>query len=192
MLLRAHPGEKPYQKNSLETVRGAAASLLDRGADRVYLFNYMDSETAIDHVADNARILREAGSLATLAGKPRRHVVTYPDTWAPGEAQAIALPQTIGKGQWRAFREPIGPAPGAGKAEVRLGVESADARDWKVLVNGEPCAFVSDRKPEKPHSPAPMFCFTAPLAALRRGYNAVEIEATAGGGRIVWVELALG
>lgn len=192
LLLRAHPGEKPYQKNSLETVRGAAAALLDRGADRVYLFNYMDSETAIDNVADNARILREAGSLATLAGKPRRHVVTYADTWAPGEAQAIALPQTIGKGQWRTFRVPIGPAPGAAKAEARIGVEGADAREWKVLVNGERCAFVSDAKPEKPHSPAPMYCFTVPLTALRRGYNAVEVEATGSGGRIVWVELALG
>ncbi|MFN7938110.1 MAG: hypothetical protein U0R19_32575 [Bryobacteraceae bacterium] len=191
LLLRAHPGEKPYQKNSLETVRGAAAALLDRGADRVYLFNYMDSETAIDNLADNARILREAGSLTTLAGKPRRHVVTYPDTWAPGEPQAIALPQTIGKGQWRAFRVPIGPLPASGKAEVRLGVEGSDAREWKVLVNGEPSTFASDTKPEKPHSPAPMFRFRAPFTSLRRGYNVVEIEATESGGRIVWVELAL-
>ena len=31
------------QTNSLETVRGASASMLDRGADRICLFNYMDS-----------------------------------------------------------------------------------------------------------------------------------------------------
>lgn len=190
LLLRAHPGEKPYQKNSLETVRGAAAALLDRGADRIYLFNYMDSETAIDNLADNAKILREAGSLATLEGKPRRHVITYPDTWAPGEPQAIPLPQSIGKGQWRAFRIPTGPLPRKASIEIRLGVEQAQAGEWKVLLNGAPCTYSSDTKPEKPHSPAPMFLFRAPSASLQRGYNTIEMEATSTG-RIVWVELAL-
>lgn len=190
LLLRAHPGEKPFQKNSLETVRGAAAALLDRGADRIYLFNYMDSETAIENLADNGKILREAGSLAMLEGKPRRHVVTYPDTWAPGEAQAIPLPQSISKGQWRAFRIPTGPVPAKASIDVRLGVEAVSAQDLKVLLNGEACTFTSDRKPEKPHSPAPMLCFDAPLAALRRGYNVIEVEATASG-RVVWVELAV-
>jgi hypothetical protein len=190
LLLRAHPGEKPYQKNSLETVRGAAATLLDRGADRIYLFNYMDSETAIDNLADNAKILREAGSLATLQGKPRRHVITYPDTWAPGEPQAIPLPQSIAKGQWRTFRIPTGPKPAQANIEIRLGIEDALPRDWKVLLNGAPCAYSSDTKPEKPNSPAPMFSFRVPPTALQRGYNAIEIEATANA-RIVWVELSI-
>ncbi|MBL8177964.1 MAG: hypothetical protein JNK48_25020 [Bryobacterales bacterium] len=189
LLLRAHPGEKPYQKNSIETVRGAAAALLDRGADRIYLFNFMDSETAIENLADNDRILREAGSLSSLAGKPRRHVITYPDTWAPGEPQAIPLPQSISKDQWRAFRLPTGPVPGDGTVEIRLGVEQSHARDWKVLLNGEQCRFASDTKPGMPQSPAPMFRFDAPLSALRRGFNAIEIEAAADA-RIVWVELA--
>lgn len=191
LLLRAHPGERPIQKSSLETVRGAAAALLDRGVDRIYLFNYMDSETAIDDLDEYPKLLREVGSLATLLGKPRRHVITYADTWAPGEPQATALPQNIDKGQWRAFRLPAGPKPASGKVEARLGVEQADARGWKVLVNGVACAFVSDAAIAKPHPPAPVFRYDVPLGAVRRGYNVVEVEA-AGPGRIVWVELRAG
>ena len=86
----AHPRFRGL-RNSLETVRGAAISLLDRGVDRIYLFNYFDMgpEAASDSaLAISPRnylaLLREAGSVKTMAGKPRRHVVTYSDTWAPG------------------------------------------------------------------------------------------------------------
>ncbi len=33
--------------NTIELMRGFTAAHLDRGADRIYLFNHMDSETTI-------------------------------------------------------------------------------------------------------------------------------------------------
>ncbi len=85
LLLRPYPAYRPIPMNSIETVRGAAASLLERGADRVYLFNYMDSQTQMPDAENYPALLHECGRLETLAGKARRHVVTYADTSAPGE-----------------------------------------------------------------------------------------------------------
>ncbi len=192
LLLRSHPEERPLQKNSLETVRGAAAALLDRGVDRIYLFNYMDSETAIDRLEDMPTLLREVGSLDTLAGKPRRHVVTYADTWAPGEAQAVALPRSIGKDGWQAFRLPIGPKPASGRTQVRLAVVDAGAADLRVRINGTECGPGRVVEPGKPISPvAPTYGFAVPVSALARGYNVVEVNSERAG-KVVWVEVAVG
>ena len=144
VLVRAHPDSKLFQMNSLETVRGMAASMLDRGADRVYLFNYMDSETAMDDLANYPRLLRETGSLSTLEGKPRRHVVTFADTWAPGEPRAAALPAACEPGRWIALRVHTGPRPESGGVEARIGLEGAgeaEAKTWEVRVNGTVCRF---------------------------------------------------
>ena len=97
------------ENNSLETVRGAAATLLDRGADRIYLFNYMGYAGAMSDFEDYAALLREVGSPDTLAGKERRHIITYADTWAPGEPRAQRLPAKCGPKEWNAFRVPDRP-----------------------------------------------------------------------------------
>jgi len=97
--------------NTAETVFGAASSLLHRGADRIYLFNYMDSVTTVSNPEDYPRILNSAGALETAAAGSRRHIVTYSDTWAPGEPQAFPLPETCRKGKTAAFRIHIGPKP---------------------------------------------------------------------------------
>jgi hypothetical protein len=132
LLLRPYHAYRPLQFNSLETVRGAAAAMLARGADRVYLFNYMDADTQMPDRENYPVVLRECGSLATLSGKPRRHVVTYPDTLAPGEPQAAALPRTIEPGLWASFRVPVGPEIAG---EVRLEVEGSVT----LRANGELC-----------------------------------------------------
>ena len=131
--LNPYPTSQPFRKNDLLSVRGAAAAYLDQGADRIYLFNYMDSETAIDNLAEYPPLLRECGSLATLAGKARRHVVTYTDTVAPGEPNPPALPATIEAGRWRAFRIPTGPAD----PKLRTSVRIEPAGDWRIRINGE-------------------------------------------------------
>jgi len=182
VLIRAYPDERPYRINSLETVRGAAASLLDRGADRVYLFNYMDG-MEMDYPA----LLREVGSLETLRGKARRHVITYPDTWAPGEARAVALPAEVKKGQWQAFRVPVGPRPESGR--VVLGVEG-DGR-LEVRVNGVVCTALGKVEVEKPRpAEAPVLAFQIPAKVLNRGDNVVDLTAD-GAARIVWVEIGV-
>ena len=190
VLLRPYPDYPRFHTNSLETVRGAAASLLDRGADRIYLFNYMDSQTAIDDLDNYPALLREVGDLATLAGKPRRHVLTFADTWAPGEPRAIPLPATVPAGRWHAFRLHIGPSPDQRRVQVVLGIEEGMPDGLEVRVNGEPCTPAGRIQLPQPAPDAPAYAFDVPPAVLRRGYTVIEL-CPAVTTRIGWVELAM-
>ena len=193
VLLRTHPESKLHQTNTLETARGAAASLLDRGADRIYLFNYMDSQTAMDDLSNYPTLLREAGRAETLAGKPRRHVLTFADTWAPGEPRAVTLPAECTAGKWRAFRLATGPVPASGSVSARLGVEGisdAEIKSWDIRVNGGTCPFIGRAELEKPRPEAPVFEFEIPSMVLNRGYNVIEICPNTNS-RVVWVEIAV-
>jgi len=194
VLVRPYPLAKPVM-NCLETVRGAAASLLDRGADRVYVFNYMDSETAQADIQNYGKLLREVGQLATLAGKPRRHVLTYSDTWAPGEpVGANGLPAQASEGGWHEFRLAVGPVTAATAGVVTLGVREAgeeDLRAWGVRLDGEPLAYSGPIKPAYATPPdCPLFAWRVPAGMLQRGYNVVEVQ-TRSRGTIHWVEIGI-
>lgn len=183
--VRPYPDYKPIQTNSLETVRGAAASFLDRGAHRVYLFNYMDSETAMADLGDYPTVLRECGSLSTLAGKPRRHILTYADTWAPGETRPKPLPVDTAANRWLEFRLPTGPA--ASSAQVRIAAEGAVFNE--VRLNGDICTSAGKVEVRAPKPAQPFLAFTAPNGTLR-GDNVIELQ-TRSSGRIHWVEVAI-
>ncbi|OPZ29885.1 MAG: hypothetical protein BWZ02_00903 [Lentisphaerae bacterium ADurb.BinA184] len=191
VLLRPSPGSRLFQANSLDTVRGAALSLLHRGADRIYLFNYMDSETTLDGADDYPRLLREIGDPAEMARRPRRHVLTFSDTWAVGEPQAAALPATVPAGGWHAFRLPIGPRPAAGDAFVALAFDPAGGLTGEavaVRLNGEPCGPAESANLSKPSPEGPAWRCRVPPAALRDGTNVVELLAKAAL-TVTWVEL---
>jgi len=176
VLVRPYPGHEAYP-NSLETVRGAAAAMLDRGADRIYLFNYMDSDTAMGDLQNYGTMLREIGNLETVADKPRRHVVTYADTWAPGEPRAAALPAGRSAGGWAAFRVATGPRPQSGEVTAILGIEGdpvADDQNMEVRVNGEVCRPLGPIELPNPRPPFPTYGFAVPLSAVNRGYNLIE------------------
>ena len=193
VLVRPDPAFTPLN-NSLETVRGAAATLLDRGADRIYLFNYMDSETAMDDLENYPTLLREVGSLKTLAGKERRHIITFSDTWAPGEPRAQILPARCAPGKWNAFRVPTGPGPASERATARLGIRGASeeqVKTWEVRVNGEPCAYAGSVKPRYSRPEEPLFEFAVPPGTMNRGYNLIEL-APKTEAEVIWVEVAIG
>jgi hypothetical protein len=193
ILVRPYPDFQAPLRNSLLTARAAAASFLERGADRVYLFNFMDSDTAMDDLANYPTLLREAGSLGTLRGKPRRHVLTFADTWAPGEPRASALPVSCEPGRWYAFRLATGPQPAGGQAYVHLGLEGLDAEKiqlWEVRLNGELCPYQGPAQVGAPKPDVPLSRFGIPLPSLHRGYNLVELQAKHPA-RAVWVEIGL-
>ena len=193
VLLRTHPESKLFQMNTLETVRGAAASLLDRGADRIYLFNYMDSQTAMADLENYPRLLREAGRAETLAGKSRRHVITFADTWAPGEPSAFPLPARIAAGRWHAFRVATGPVPASGKIAALLGAEKMTAADMAAAdlrLNGERLSPIGPVELPRPRPDSPVFGFEIPPRALRRGYNLLEFHPERDC-EIGWVEIAI-
>ena len=193
VLIRTHPESKQFQKNTLETVRGAAASLLDRGADRIYLFNYMDSQTAMDDLQNYPTLLREAGKAETLHDKARRHILTFADTWAPGEPRAIPLPTQCTAGSWYSFRLATGPIPTSGKVQALLGLENISASDIansELRVNGEICKLTSAVELQKPKPEAPVYSFEIPRMLLKRGYNVIEMRPHQAC-KVVWVEIAI-
>jgi hypothetical protein len=180
-------GGRAWQSNSLETVRGAAAAYLHQGADRIYLFNYMDSDTTLDDPSGYAPLLRECGELATLAGKTRRHVVTYQDTWAPGESPVAALPVDLAPQRWRAFRLSSGPYDAKLRAMVWLGITDSGAK-VQVRCNGEICARLERAESRKPGPNTACVSFAVPH--WRGGDSVVEVTAESAA-RLEWVEIEL-
>jgi hypothetical protein len=179
---------------SLEIARGMAMSFLDRGADRIYLFNYFDAPPdnywdadAAVHPRNYPTLLREIGSIEKMAGKPRRHVIAYTDTWAPGEppvwekdnSRAAVLPASAGKNEWMEFLINIGPKPRSGKVMAILGIE-ADTKITKktleVRVNGDICKPIGPVNLPVPAPQVPACGFEIPLSTVKRGNNLIEIS----------------
>ena len=144
----------------------------------------MDADTAMENLADYPTLLREVGQLQTLVGKPRRHILTYADTYAPGEARAVPLPREL-TGGWTAFRLPTGPKPAGMRVEIRLGFDGTGLKE--VRLNGEPCVVDGLRLLPKPRSSGEALIFLAPLKTVARGANVVEVMGT---GKMHWVEIA--
>ena len=187
LLLRPYH-EYKIQYNSLETVRGAAASLLSRGADRVYLFNYMDSQTAMPDLENYPALLRECGELKTLAGKPRRHVITYSDTWAPGEQQGAQLPRSFSRPGFAMFRLHAGPP--LADAKLRIELEGAPPEALEIHLNGsaQPLALIGEAPAGTAPYPQGKSWFWK--AGKTDGWTAVDVHCKAEGARIHWVEIA--
>ena len=182
--------------NSAETVFGAAAAMLDRGADQIYLFNYMDSETTVDDPADYPKILHHAGALDTLAGQVRRHIVTYPDTLPDGDPPGFVLPAETKENQPARFRIHIGAKPAAGTAQIVLGLGDEgllDAAALTVKVNDEACAASAVPAPKPIHPMARQIAvFDIPWDAFCGQYNLIEVMGMREKPhQIVWVEIRI-
>lgn len=190
VLVRPYFGYTPLN-NSLETSRGAAISALHRGADCIYLFNYIDEYTGFSP-QEHASLLRELGSIETLAGKPRRHVVTFADTWAVGEPRAFALPAVCSADGWAEFRVHIGPKPDAGDVKVVLGIESGsvDQQTITLIVNGKPVEYCGVVGLPAPNPECPAHGFSVPLSLLTDGYNVLMLTSK-DDIRIGWVEITI-
>jgi hypothetical protein len=131
----AHAGIGTF--HTIETLRGFAVSALARGADGVYLFNFMDTIRVDEFDKESNfkgdlynRTLWEIGDLDILQGKSRRHVVTFADVWAEGEPAAYALPRRREGERYTSFRISVGEPPAEGqKAWVVAAFAAPDATD---------------------------------------------------------------
>ena len=194
ILVRAYPAAKPIEAD-LTSTRGFAASSQHRGADAIYLFNYMDPAPMTGGETAYRTLLQEGLGLEAVRQKPRRHVVTYRDTVAPGMANDVRLPADGLRGG--SFPIPIGPKPTQGNSLVIVGLAQSDsmARSrWEVTVNGHGCAPTSDLGDLALLSGvARAGRFTCPPQSLRDGYNDVQIRQLPGDPeqKVVWVELRI-
>ncbi len=116
-------------------VCGLASSYLYQGADRIYLFNYMDSDTCMPQGYD--KIFTRLGNLDDAARSERRHILTFADRISCGSRVQSVLPQICGAGTNSGYlRIDIGPAPEKERlCELVIGLEG-DAADLVPHLNG--------------------------------------------------------
>lgn len=190
--LRAYPGGEAVP-NDLESVRGFAAASLHRGADQIYLFNYMDSETIPVSGSDYRQLIEQGLGLDTLVHRPRRHVATFRDTVPPGFPHGSQLP--IDGAAGGTVRLYTGPVPAGGHVTFIAGLasrEGVERTSFVATLNGQPCAEAAD-DPQPHRFPAVRRAvrFACPLAAVQPGYNVMTIHQLGDtpGQQIIWAEL---
>jgi len=167
-----YPGG-PVRNMVPEDAIGAAVSVLSRGGDVVYLFNYFQ------HCrwprAEYQRVLKTMSSLDELLKQPRRHVVTFRQVAVPGKVCRVPLPAT---GRTLSFDLPLGPKPGAGwQAELQLGlaVEKTAPESPAASVNGVQCGL---RNSEKLEDGSLLLTYSVPLDALPgRNSDVISVKA---------------
>jgi hypothetical protein len=200
---------------------GAAASALQRGVDGVHLFNHCPScLLAGGEQADRMRELyRDVADPEALKRRARRHAVSYPQVFAPGEPDRAVLPvpltvPCIGVAFGRmeeniTLRIPLGPKPTGGVVCLQLGFSAdtpgLDAGAMAVRVNQVACAprparpAPFDVEPtdvmrdfvhgNPPAEAASVLLYDVPLDALQDDVNVVEFVPPQVPGALVWAEM---
>jgi hypothetical protein len=179
--------------NDLASLRGFAASAYHRGADNLYLFNWMDSQTRPVTAEEYALLLREGASRKSVADAVRRHPVCFRDTVPAGFPNGVQLPAEARTRN--SFRVHIGPKPEAGKVWAVVGLaedRSIDAQ-FEATLNGQ--ALGAAQEVPNPQGfgleAARAVRFSCPLDAMREGYNELSLRQIIGADeqKIVWIEL---
>ena len=179
--------------NDRATLHGFAASAYHRGADSIYLFNWMDSETRPCTVEEYRTLLQRGLSAQTVSTAVRRHPVCYRDTVPPGFANGVQLPVDLPT--TKPIKVHLGPAPQKGKVQVVVGLAKRDGVGdvrLQATLNGRTLAPGQDVGTTGfAGSPARGVRFACPLDAVKSGYNEVEVRAAGGDAsqQLVWVEL---
>ncbi len=180
--------------NDLASLRGFAASAYHRGADSLYLFNWMDSETRPVTEDDYARLLREGLSRQAVAAAPRRHLVCYRDTVPAGFPNGAQLPvEALAGGSYRVH---IGTRPASGRTWAVVGLARRDGvgqATFEAKLNGCELAVAEDLPSCERLGPDTVrgIRFLCPSNAVQDGLNELVVRQVGGavGQQIVWVEL---
>ena len=190
----AYPGAGRVS-NTLESIRGFAAAAWHRGADQIYLFNYLDPAPIPGGGAGYRELLEKGLGFDRVKELPRRHIVTYRDTVPPGFPTGVVLPAKAHSGPQ--FRINIGPSPKRGRVTLIAGLsrqKGCGEASFAATMNGTPCRSMPDpeRKDGLP-SVARAIQFDCPLSATRDGYNDLVLkqEREQPEQEIIWVELRI-
>ena len=182
--------------NTMETLRGFAASSYHRGSHGVYLFNWMDDTKWPVPTTNYKRLLRDGVGADVAARGSRRHPVCFHDTVPKGASRNEQLPADARAG--KTFRIHIGPCPNSGKAWAIAGLAKrdglADAR-FRAKLNGQPLKTAGDLKSLERigGNTARAIRFALPLNVVKAGYNELDLRQIGGstGQQIVWVEIRI-
>jgi hypothetical protein len=194
ILLRAYPSAKPIEQDITST-RGFAAACLHRGADSIYLFNYLDPAPLTGGKEAYRILLQEGLKLSTIARKPRRNVVTYRDTVAPGMSSDVRLPLDGFKGG--TIRIYSGPAPKKADAMVVAGLSPSAGiaqSQFEITINGQQCTPVADLIDLSLFSGvARAVQQRCPPGSVHNGFNQIHLRQLPGvtEQKITWLELRI-
>ena len=168
-----------------EMATAAAVSVLSRGADAVYLFNYFQD----GHPAWNPDVfqttLRAMKSLDVLLEKPRRYCVSYRDIIGPGEAYHPPLPKSGNEIHFSLSTGPISNhriSRDEVVCELLIGLPIARETPLpapSIEINGKSCKLLSDTTPDKPAKNAERtITYLVSSEALKpSGFQEVKISA---------------
>ncbi len=183
--------------NDVACVRGFAAAAYYRGAQGIYLFNWMDSQTRPVRASVYSAMLHKGFRPQDLVSAFRRHPVCYRDTVPSGFPNDIQLPVEAYVG--KTFRIHIGARPKRGSASVVVGLAGDNPHNPLQLI-----AFVNGKKigTQRPFTelfrlggrPTKGVQFPCRLSVLHDGNNEVTVrqkKAERSGWKIVWVELQI-
>ncbi len=213
--------ERPHLKNGErrtvgpEALAGLAAQFFERGADMIHAFNLFDRSNALGEGAHRG-IISVLGDADALASVPRRHIATYDDCTAPGQARLARLPVACGPcgngSPWSDLSVPdtaeirmhVGKVPQGACSEIRLAFTGCSRRDgnvWdgqltpaaaaSVYLNGARCVFAGpcDGVAE-PTPDEDLWRYAIPDGALLDGHNLIEVISPRCG-VIEWSEIAI-
>jgi hypothetical protein len=179
--------------NDLASAYGFAAAALHRGADGIYLFNWMDSQTRPVSAEDYARLLQTGFTPAVLATEPRRHPVTFRDTVPEGFPSGAQLPIRLpGNGSVRLH---LGPGPGAGTVELVIGLGASSETNPatpRVALNGRELRSAGELADRRLlGGVARALRFESPPGTALAGENSLVISAPPGSpvAEVVWAEI---
>ncbi|MBQ0125870.1 MAG: hypothetical protein KBS59_06060 [Clostridiales bacterium] len=123
---------RKYLGIDFDSAVGFACAYDALGADDTYLFNFMGSlknSDAGDVLANDnyMKLLKTLGDREKMIASPRRNIVSFFDTWIPGEKARKVLPITVcatdGDTEFEAMRIPVGKIEKGRKVTLCLGFE---------------------------------------------------------------------
>ncbi|MDO4582482.1 MAG: hypothetical protein Q4D62_00120 [Planctomycetia bacterium] len=184
--MKAHP-QRPRTANDLASLYGWAETMRFRGADGVYLFNWMDCWTLPVSVADYAHLLKTGLGAEFLATQGKRYPITYRDTVAGGVSRGIQLGKHQNEGG--TFTVPHGAA--TGYVAVILGIDGANGRAAEVRLNGvSPISSGWDKQPAEGIPCDATWRAIFPETALKPGDAIVTVvPCPEASGTIDWLEI---
>ncbi len=160
LLIKPYRGYKPTV-TSVKAAFGQAMANLSRGADYVYLYNYMDMgeyegaikewiyDESIRNDSNRTFLFSNIGKTETLIKQNRSHIVTYNDFDSCLDNIKSMLPVKVGKNYgYRRIKIPVGEIPEGANVKLILGTDvPVEAGNMSVYVNSAKCEFSGKTAP---------------------------------------------
>jgi len=191
-MFESYKGE--YQFNTIETLAGPACSFIDRGADFIYYFNYMDKQPKIYNDETYKKLITIIGDYEKMKKLKKRYIVTFNDRKPDGIPIDIVLPKQLEKQVFTEYRVHTGNMSDRKKRFIVSSFvkrNNIKATDIKVYVNGYLCEFVGKYLCDKPYPVNTMYQWNIKEEAIKDGYQIIEYVALTDNLILDWVEMVI-